>query len=158
MLLTVGKIPDSFAIADVLRLPLGILTGVGFIGAGAILRHNERVIGLTTAATLWFVTTVGLCFGGGQLGLGLAASSLAFIILYSLKALDRYRHLDRHIQMTVVWRASEISELELRRKLVAAGLGISSWRVFMTLQNKQQRCTAASNGMQRRQISMHRQY
>ena len=65
-----GKTQDSFAVMDLMRLPLGILTGVGFIGAGAIVRKSEMVVGVTTAATLWFATVVGLCLGGGQLILG----------------------------------------------------------------------------------------
>jgi putative Mg2+ transporter-C (MgtC) family protein len=56
---------------------------MGFIGAGAIVRRNNLVHGVTTAATLWFVTVMGLCFGGGQLGLGLAALALAFYSLVS---------------------------------------------------------------------------
>ncbi|WP_409528093.1 MgtC/SapB family protein [Rhizobium sp.] len=47
---------------DVLRLPLGILTGVGFIGGGAILRRRDVATGVTTAATLWLMTAIGLCF------------------------------------------------------------------------------------------------
>jgi putative Mg2+ transporter-C (MgtC) family protein len=49
-------------------LPLGILTGMGFIGGGAILRRESLVLGVTTAATLWFVTVIGLCFGVGRSG------------------------------------------------------------------------------------------
>jgi uncharacterized membrane protein YhiD involved in acid resistance len=44
---------------DVMRLPLGILTGMGFIGAGAILHRGKAVIGVTTAATLWLATLMG---------------------------------------------------------------------------------------------------
>ncbi len=73
LLATAGKTADSFVTFDVMRLPLGILTGMGFIGGGAILRRDGFVLGVTTAATLWFVTVVGLCFGGGQIKLGLAA-------------------------------------------------------------------------------------
>lgn len=54
---------------DLMRLPLGILTGMGFIGGGAILRRDGFVFGVTTAATLWFVTAIGLCFGVGRLRL-----------------------------------------------------------------------------------------
>ena len=43
---------------DMMRLPLGILSGIGFIGAGAILRRGEMVRGLTTAVTLWLVTVL----------------------------------------------------------------------------------------------------
>jgi putative Mg2+ transporter-C (MgtC) family protein len=70
-----GKANDSFITNDLMRLPLGILTGVGFIGGGAILRRGSLVVGVTTAATLWYVTIVGLCFGGGQMLLGWAATA-----------------------------------------------------------------------------------
>ncbi len=65
-----GKAADSFVVLDLMRLPLGILSGIGFIGAGAILKKGDSVQGVTTAATIWFVTVIGLCFGGGQLSLG----------------------------------------------------------------------------------------
>jgi putative Mg2+ transporter-C (MgtC) family protein len=51
-----GRASDSFVTNDLMRLPLGILTGVGFIGGGAILRRDNIISGVTTAATLWYVT------------------------------------------------------------------------------------------------------
>jgi putative Mg2+ transporter-C (MgtC) family protein len=83
-----GKPGDSFVVMDIMRLPLGILSGIGFIGAGAILKRGELAAGVTTAATIWFVTVMGLCFGGGQLGLGLAGFSLGFLVLTGLKRLE----------------------------------------------------------------------
>jgi putative Mg2+ transporter-C (MgtC) family protein len=83
-----GKPSDSFVVMDIMRLPLGILSGIGFIGAGAILKRGEMIVGVTTAATLWFVTVMGLCFGGGQIGLGLAAFALGFVILAGLKRIE----------------------------------------------------------------------
>jgi putative Mg2+ transporter-C (MgtC) family protein len=70
LLPTAGRPSDSFVMNDLMRLPLGILTGIGFIGGGAILRRDNIVIGITTAATLWLVTVVGLCLGGGAIGIG----------------------------------------------------------------------------------------
>jgi putative Mg2+ transporter-C (MgtC) family protein len=60
-----GKPEDSFVVMDIMRLPLGILSGIGFIGAGAIVKKGELALGVTTAAMIWFVTVMGLCFGGG---------------------------------------------------------------------------------------------
>ncbi len=71
-----GRSADSFVTNDLMRLPLGILTGVGFIGGGAILRRGNLVVGVTTAATLWYVTVVGLCFGGGQISCSQACAGL----------------------------------------------------------------------------------
>lgn len=83
-----GKTPGSFAVMDLMRLPLGILTGVGFIGGGSILKKGDLVTGVTTAATLWLVTVIGLCLGGGQLILGIAATLLAVFTLWALKWID----------------------------------------------------------------------
>jgi putative Mg2+ transporter-C (MgtC) family protein len=83
-----GKTADSFGVMDLMRLPLGILTGVGFIGGGAILRRGNLSAGVTTAATLWVTTVIGLCLGGGQLVLGVAATMLAIITLWALKWID----------------------------------------------------------------------
>jgi MgtC family protein len=51
-----GKTAQSFAVLDLMRLPLEILSGMGFIGAGAIVRKGNLVRGLTTAATIWLGT------------------------------------------------------------------------------------------------------
>src|ERR1700722_23960 len=83
-----GKPSDSFVVMDIMRLPLGILSGIGFIGAGAIVKRGELIVGLPTAATLWFVTVMGLCFGGGQLGLGLASLGLGLLTLSGLKRIE----------------------------------------------------------------------
>ncbi|WP_213775029.1 MgtC/SapB family protein [Bradyrhizobium sp. dw_78] len=84
-----GKTPESFAVMDLMRLPLGILTGVGFIGGGTILKKGDLAVGVTTAATLWLMTVIGLCLGGGQLILGIAATLLGVLTLGPLKWVDR---------------------------------------------------------------------
>lgn len=95
LLSTRGKAADSFGIMDLMRLPLGILTGMGFIGGGAILKKGNLVLGVTTAASLWFTTVMGLCFGGGQIGLGLVSLAIALLILTVLKHLEERDHI-RH--------------------------------------------------------------
>ena len=78
---TNGKPNNSYAVMDLMRLPLRILTGVGFIGTGATVRKDELVLGLTTAATLWFATVVGLCMGGGQVIPGSASTIIGFGVI-----------------------------------------------------------------------------
>ena len=73
---------------DLMRLPLGILTGVGFLGGGAILKRGGSITGVTTAATLWIATVIGLCFGGGQLGLGAIATGLGMLTLWAMEWID----------------------------------------------------------------------
>ncbi|MBR0939017.1 MgtC/SapB family protein [Bradyrhizobium jicamae] len=83
-----GKGSASFSVMDVMRLPLGILTGVGFIGGGTILKKGDLVTGVTTAATLWLITIIGLCLGGGQLALGCVGTAMGVVTLSVLKWID----------------------------------------------------------------------
>ena len=89
ILLTLGgKESSSFAVIDPMRLPLGILTGVGFLGGGAILKKGGSITGLTTAATLWLATVIGLCFGSGQLGIGVISTILGILTLWAMEWVD----------------------------------------------------------------------
>jgi putative Mg2+ transporter-C (MgtC) family protein len=96
-----GKTDTSFSMMDPMRLPLGILTGVGFIGGGCILKRGDIVTGVTTAATLWATTVIGLCFGGGQFILGIVATVLAVITVWALKVLDLRIPRDHHAVLVI---------------------------------------------------------
>jgi putative Mg2+ transporter-C (MgtC) family protein len=85
-----GKASTSFNVLDLMRLPLGILSGIGFIGAGAIIKKENGAMGVTTAATLWFSTMLGLLFGGGQIRLGCVSAILALLILAGLKHVEEF--------------------------------------------------------------------
>lgn len=138
LLATTGKASDSFVIMDLLRLPLGILSGMGFIGAGAILRREESVRGVTTAATLWFTTVMGLCFGGGQLGLGIATLALGFGTLAGLKRLEGWVKQDRHANLIVVTEQNKFSDPEVRAILDTQGFRIHSCSVTSFIQDGRQ--------------------
>ncbi len=130
LLLTIrGKANDSFVVMDLMRLPLGILSGMGFIGAGAILHKQNLVQGVTTAATLWFVTVLGLCFGGGQLVLGVVALGLGLAVLWLLKPIEHWWKQDRQACLTVVVESKGPDEKEITKAVSAAGFRVASWSV-----------------------------
>jgi putative Mg2+ transporter-C (MgtC) family protein len=66
---------------DATRIASNIVAGVGFLGAGVILRDGGRVTGITTAATVWLVAALGMGIGAGQHGLALAVTLLTLLIL-----------------------------------------------------------------------------
>ena len=70
---------------SVTRIAAQIVTGVGFLGAGAIIRDRGGVQGLTTAATIWLVASIGLACGGGYYGTALIATFIAVIVLIGLR-------------------------------------------------------------------------
>ena len=74
--------------ADPGRLAAQVITGVGFLGAGTILRQGFHVKGLTTAASLWTVACLGIAAGYGYYAIALAGTLLAFITLTILEFLQ----------------------------------------------------------------------
>jgi putative Mg2+ transporter-C (MgtC) family protein len=117
-----GKTPSSFAIMDLMRLPLGILTGMGFIGAGAILKRGDIVQGVTTAASLWFTTVIGLCIGGGQLALGIASLGLCLFVLSVLKGLESRLKLEHRARLYLCGPAGNIPR-ERNERIILNGRG-----------------------------------
>ena len=115
LLSTGGKTSDSFAAMDTMRLPLGILTGVGFIGGGTILRKGDLVTGVTTAATLWLMTVIGLCLGAGELGLGVIGTLLAGFTLWVLKWVDLAIPREHRAMLVVTCEATWTVVAELPR-------------------------------------------
>jgi putative Mg2+ transporter-C (MgtC) family protein len=80
--------------ADPTRIAAQIVTGIGFLGAGAIIRQGLSVRGLTTAATLWVVAAVGLACGAGYYSTAVITTVLVLFALYPLRMIA-YRGLGR---------------------------------------------------------------
>ncbi len=74
---------------DPARIAAGVITGIGFLGAGAIIRDREGVKGLTTAASLWVVASIGLATGCGFNRAALFATVLALVTLFFLRFIER---------------------------------------------------------------------
>lgn len=75
--------------SDLGRIVAGVVTGVGFLGAGAIIRARGEVYGLTTAATIWLASGLGLAIGAGQYILVAIATILVLIVLRILGIVEK---------------------------------------------------------------------
>ncbi|MBE0598501.1 MAG: MgtC/SapB family protein [Desulfuromonadales bacterium] len=87
---------------DPSRVAAQIVAGIGFIGAGVILKEGVSIRGLTTAASLWLIAGVGMAFGMGLFGAGAMATVLALFSLVFLKRLDPVIKKDRFLYLTIV--------------------------------------------------------
>ena len=87
---------------DPSRVAAQIVTGIGFLGAGVILKEGITVRGLTTAASLWVVAGLGMAFGMGYFSLGAITTALVLVSLIFLKKLDPLMKKDRYLTLTVV--------------------------------------------------------
>jgi putative Mg2+ transporter-C (MgtC) family protein len=72
----------TFGTADVTRIAASIVSGVGFLGAGVILRERGQIRGLTTASTIWAVAALGMGIGGGQYLFVLATTGILLVVLW----------------------------------------------------------------------------
>ncbi len=73
---------------DPSRLAAAVVTGIGFLGAGAIMRHEQDVLGLTTAATIWVNSGIGLCAGVGMYWFAIGTTALTLFVLEVLPHLE----------------------------------------------------------------------
>jgi putative Mg2+ transporter-C (MgtC) family protein len=129
--------------ADPTRIAAQIVTGIGFIGAGAIMHQGEQVSGLTTAATIWVVSAIGMAVGVGDYSIGAATTVMTLLVQVLFPRLDAYvdelrqRHTfkissdlddDGLEQVKTIFRDADVKVL--RRKLMKkGGLYYSEWYV-----------------------------
>lgn len=89
-LFIVAATEAGMALPDLSRVIQGLVTGIGFLGAGSILKleMQRQIKGLTTAADIWITAAAGVAAGLGRLGLALMATALALIVLIVLRRVD----------------------------------------------------------------------
>jgi putative Mg2+ transporter-C (MgtC) family protein len=118
----------SIVRADPTRIAAQIVTGIGFIGAGAIIRQGLTVRGVTTAATLWVVAAIGLAAGAGYYDAAIVTTAIVVISLWPLR-IAAYRILERirpEERRLVVELKPEASAAELLTDLAARGYSTQS--------------------------------
>jgi putative Mg2+ transporter-C (MgtC) family protein len=110
---------------DPSRTAAQIITGIGFLGAGVIIKEGATVRGLTTAASLWAVAGLGMAFGMGHFVLGLFSTILVMGSLIFLKKLDPYIRKDRYVTFTVTAHYRESLNDDLEQLVKDKGLEIT---------------------------------
>ena len=74
---------------DPARIAAQIITGIGFIGAGTVMRHGNNIFGITTAATLWVCAAIGMACGTGMYDIAASASIFSLIVLVLIRRFER---------------------------------------------------------------------
>ena len=103
---------------DPTRVIQGIVTGIGFLGAGVILKDGFAVHGLTTAASIWVVASIGIAFGAGQFMPGIVATVVTWATLDLLARLEGRVPVQSMVNCQVAFQRSASFDEERLRKLV----------------------------------------
>jgi putative Mg2+ transporter-C (MgtC) family protein len=99
MILSVETASRAGPPADPGRIAAQVVTGVGFLGAGTIIRSRVSVAGLTTAATIWFVAALGLVIGAGQFLMAGTGAALMVLTLTSLARVENRMAVSRQLHI-----------------------------------------------------------
>jgi len=90
------KIADN---SDPARIAAQVVSGVGFLGAGAILRDGSRIMGLTTAAMIWLVAALGMGIGSGYYAVAGLGAVVSLIVLWLFPVLENWIDAARHTEV-----------------------------------------------------------
>jgi putative Mg2+ transporter-C (MgtC) family protein len=108
--------------SDLLRIAAGVITGIGFMGAGSIIRAGGHVQGLTTASTLWAVTALGLVAGAGFLWQAAVYAALIILTLVAFRKLEAA--VPRRLSCAMILKISDLDESADKISRLAASRGI----------------------------------
>jgi len=111
---------------DPARMAQGIMTGIGFLGAGAMMQDKQTVRGLTTAASIWITAAIGLVIGAGFYGAAVIAAFLTLITLSIFNRLINFLPL-RHYAMLVMrfsrkqyWSEAQVKAMMAEHQMVVS--------------------------------------
>jgi putative Mg2+ transporter-C (MgtC) family protein len=108
---------------DAARIAANIVTGIGFLGAGAILREGNQITGLTTAATIWLAASVGMAVGAGEYLLSGVVTIITMIVLWLFPPIEARIDQLRHTCIyKVVCQPDSLSCQQLESIIYEAGL------------------------------------
>lgn len=115
-----ASLPGQAVVIDPTRMAHGLLTGIGFLCAGVIFREGFSVHGLTTAASLWITSAIGVLFGVGMLDLALLGSGVTLAVLAVLRLIDAKLPHVGVMDVTLRWKRGEAPSGQAVRDLLRA--------------------------------------
>jgi putative Mg2+ transporter-C (MgtC) family protein len=127
---TSGFAQDGRPYGDTTRITAQIVSGIGFLGAGAILHGGGAVVGLTTAATIWAVAAIGTAVGAGMYGEAIGSTAIIMVVLVGLRPVEqKLASKRRRLHATVRVKPGVAYEI-VEKIIVAHGVHVYSHRTF----------------------------
>lgn len=121
-------------ITDPARITAQIVVGIGFLGAGAIIKYRNYVRGLTTAATIWVVSAIGVAVGLGEYVLASITTVIALLNLMLLKKIETILPADLYSNIIVTTKLD--SEVNIKELLKSSNLSLIEYRENYLIEEK----------------------
>jgi len=123
-----GGMATSPVVADPTRVIQGLMTGIGFLGAGVIIKDGVTIRGVSTAASIWMTSAIGIIIGIGFYGTALCATALSLVAMTLLGKVEQWLPHQTTLSLSVVYRHGlQPNETELRECMRAYGFDVLDW-------------------------------
>ena len=104
-------------VRDTARIAAQIVTGIGFIGAGTVLRNGSSVHGLTTASTLWIAAGIGMACGAGEFSIAVIATIISVLVLVGIKwfeknILAKRKRVNKKLRLSLKCEKCNVSDIQ----------------------------------------------
>lgn len=125
------------------RIAAQVVSGIGFLGAGAFLKIGNNMKGMTTAATIWFSAGIGLTIGAGMWAMSLVTLVVALAVLTFLEPLEKKWFPSQRLKLLQIWyEGSSLDRLAVQITLKGFGIDIQTVDAELSVQKKQTRLSA----------------
>ena len=122
-----GLVPVA-AVADPTRIVQGVMTGIGFLGAGVIMKEGMTIRGLSTAASVWITAAVGVAIGMGFYGAAIAAALMVMLVMSGLRHLEVLLPHQTELHLTLAFARANAPRLEhLQEQLCRHQMVLTGW-------------------------------
>lgn len=133
-----GGLTATPAAADPTRAIQGIVTGIGFLGAGVIIKDGFTIRGISTAASIWMTAAIGVIIGVGFYGAAISATLLALIAMTVLGKIEKLLPHQTTLQLSLVYPQHQVpSSDEVSECMKAYGFDILDWSYHYSDASKQ---------------------
>jgi putative Mg2+ transporter-C (MgtC) family protein len=134
-----GQLPiQATGAGDPTRVIQGLMTGIGFLGAGVIMKDGFTIRGLSSAASIWATAGIGVIIGVGFYGAAISATGVALVAMSALGRLEKVLPHQTTLHLTLVYPCDKTpSSDEIRKRMSGHGFEVIDWS-FHYCENKQQ--------------------
>lgn len=128
---------------DAGRIAAQVVSGMGFLGAGAFIKVGNNVKGMTTAATIWFVAGIGLVIGAGMWQVALFGLALGLLALVLLEPLEKKWFPTERLKLLQIWYDGGTPDrAAVRSRLKEFGIGVQTMDATLVVSKKHARLSA----------------
>lgn len=132
-----GGLAHNTAPVDPTRVIQGIMTGIGFLGAGVIMRDGLSIRGLSTAASIWMTAAIGIVIGLGFYGAAISVAVITIALMSGVRSIESALPHQEQLHLSMIFPAEKAASTDLiREAMLRHGYEVSNWSFHLAEQGR----------------------